>query len=163
MTRPINGMRPVHPGELLREDFLIPLGLSVNTLAVALNVSVTLLHRIVKERQAVDADTAERLARYFGGDAISWLMLQAVYDLKNLPTQEKIRRDVHPCGFENENPNDDPDLQAVDFLAYRAAMARKGVQAKSLKQMIDESDFSRPRSKEEELWLSNSPVGNEIL
>jgi antitoxin HigA-1 len=79
---PINRMRPVHPGEILREDFLTPLEMSVNALAQALRVPATRLHEIVKERRAVTPDTALRLARYFGGDAQSWLYLQASYDLK---------------------------------------------------------------------------------
>ena len=79
---PINRMRPVHPGEILREDFLAPLEMSVNALAQALRVPSTRLHEIVKERRAVTPDTALRLARYFGGDAQSWLNLQASYDLK---------------------------------------------------------------------------------
>jgi len=86
MTRPVNRMRAIHPGEVLREDFLIPAGISVNTLALALGVPATRIHEIAKERRAVTADTAERLARYFGGDAASWLALQASYDLKTLPT-----------------------------------------------------------------------------
>lgn len=64
-----NGMRPIHPGEILREDYLVPLGLSVNALANALRVPATRLHEIVKERRAITLDTALRLARYFGGDA----------------------------------------------------------------------------------------------
>lgn len=79
---PIDGMRPVHPGEILREDFLAPLALSVNALAQSLRVPTTRLHEIVKERRAVTPDTALRLARYFGGDAQSWLNLQSSYDLK---------------------------------------------------------------------------------
>lgn len=79
---PINRMRPVHPGEILREDFLGPLEMSVNALAQALRVPATRLHEIVKERRGVTPDTALRLARYFGGDAQSWLNLQASYDLK---------------------------------------------------------------------------------
>ena len=94
MNRPINRMRPVHPGEVLREDYLAPLGLSVNALAVALGVPATRIHEIVKERRAVTADTAARLARYFGGDAASWLAMQASYDLKTLPTRKDIERQV---------------------------------------------------------------------
>lgn len=89
-------MRPVHPGEILREDFLAPLNMSANALALALNVPATRIHEIVKERRSVTADTAERLARYFGGDAASWLNLQAVYDLKTLPTRDEIVRRVEP-------------------------------------------------------------------
>lgn len=89
-------MRPVHPGEVLREEFLGPLQMSVNALALALGVPATRIHEIVKERRAVTADTAERLARYFGGDAASWLNLQAIYDLKTLPTRDEILRRVEP-------------------------------------------------------------------
>ena len=92
MNRPVNRMRPVHPGEILREDYLVPLGLSVNALSVALGVPATRIHEIVKERRAVTADTAARLAKHFGGDAASWLVLQANYDLKTLPTLNEIDR-----------------------------------------------------------------------
>ncbi|HEV3018141.1 MAG TPA: HigA family addiction module antitoxin [Burkholderiaceae bacterium] len=96
MNRPTNGMRPVHPGEVLRADYLVPLALSVNALALALGVPATRIHEIVKERRSVTADTAERLARYFGGDAASWLNLQATYDLKTLATRKEILRRVEP-------------------------------------------------------------------
>ena len=92
MTRPVNRMRPVHPGEVLREDYLIPFGLSVNALSIALGVPATRVHEIVKERRAITADTAARLAKYFGGDAASWLVLQANYDLQTLPTRKEIER-----------------------------------------------------------------------
>lgn len=94
MSHPIDRMRPVHPGEVLREDFLLPLGLSVNALAVALDVPATRIHEVVKERRGISADTAARLARYFGGDAASWLVLQANFDLKTLPTRKDIVRKV---------------------------------------------------------------------
>ena len=94
MTRPVNRMRPVHPGEILREDYLLPLGLSVNALSVALGVPATRIHEIVKERRAITADTAARLAKHFGGDGASWLVLQANYDLKTLPTLADIERQV---------------------------------------------------------------------
>lgn len=95
MPLPPNRMRPVHPGEILREDFLEPLGLSANALALALAVPATRIHEILKERRSITADTAERLARYFGGDASSWLALQANYDLKTLPSRGEIERRVH--------------------------------------------------------------------
>lgn len=94
MANPVDRMRPVHPGEVLREDYLVPLGLSVNALAVALDVPATRMHEIVKERRSITADTAARLAAYFGGDAASWLVLQANYDLKTLPTRKDIARAV---------------------------------------------------------------------
>jgi addiction module HigA family antidote len=75
-------MRPIHPGEILREEYLEPLGMSVNALAKALNVTPARMNEIVRERRGVTADTALRLARYFGTDARSWLNLQAAYDLR---------------------------------------------------------------------------------
>ncbi|MEO0374055.1 MAG: HigA family addiction module antitoxin [Cyanobacteria bacterium P01_A01_bin.17] len=96
MSKPVNRMRPVHPGEVLREDFLMPLEMSAHALALALSVPATRIHEIVKERRSVTADTAERLSRYFGGDAASWLSLQAVYDLKTLTTRDEIIRRVEP-------------------------------------------------------------------
>lgn len=98
MSRAVNRMRAVHPGEVLREDFLVPLGMSVNALAVALGVPATRIHEIVKERRAITADTSARLARYFGGDAASWLILQANHDLKTLPTLREIERTVAARG-----------------------------------------------------------------
>lgn len=71
-----NQVRPVHPGEILREEFLAPLGMSANALAKALSVPAPRINEIVRERRGITADTAMRLARYFGGDARSWLNLQ---------------------------------------------------------------------------------------
>lgn len=96
MARLINKMRSVHPGEILREDYLKPLDMSVNALATALRVPATRLHEIVNERRGISADTAVRLAHYFGGDAQSWLNLQATYDLKTLPTIRRIEKEVLP-------------------------------------------------------------------
>ncbi len=95
-NRPINQMRPVHPGEILREDFLAPLNMSVNALALALNVPASRIHEIVKERRSITADTASRLARYFGGDAASWLNLQGIYDLKTLSNRDEIIQQIRP-------------------------------------------------------------------
>lgn len=93
-----NRMRPIHPGEILREEYLAPFGLSVNALAMALHVPTTRLHEIVNERRSVTADTALRLARYFGGDAQSWMNLQAAYDLRSTEAErgEEITRKVSP-------------------------------------------------------------------
>jgi len=77
-----NRMRPIHPGEILREEFLIPLDMSVNALAIALRVPATRIHEIVKERRSISPDTALRLARYFGASAEFWLNLQSSYDLR---------------------------------------------------------------------------------
>ena len=94
-----NGMRPVHPGEVLREDYLVPLEIKANTLAKALNVPAPQVNDIVRERRGVSADTAMRLARYFGGDARSWLNLQAAYDLRvaELENARRIEREVKPA------------------------------------------------------------------
>ncbi len=93
-----NGMRPVHPGEILREDFLRPAGLSANALARALHVPAPRVNDIVRERRGISADTAMRLARYFGGDAHSWLNLQAIYDLRvaEIANARRVEREVMP-------------------------------------------------------------------
>ncbi|MGE0487478.1 MAG: HigA family addiction module antitoxin [Gammaproteobacteria bacterium] len=96
MTKPVNRMRPVHPGEVLREEFLRPLGLSVNPLAGELRVPATRIHEIVNERRGITADTAVRLARYFDTSAEVWLNLQTAYDPKTLPTLADIERRVTP-------------------------------------------------------------------
>ena len=72
--------------------------MSVNALAVALGVPATRVHEIVKERRGVSVNTAARLARYFGGDAASWLVLQANYDLKTLATQKDIELRIQVRG-----------------------------------------------------------------
>ena len=94
-----NGMRPVHPGEVLREDFLAPLGMSANVLAKALNVPAPRINDVVRERRGISADTAMRLARYFGGDARSWLNLQAAYDLRvaEIENAKRIEREITPA------------------------------------------------------------------
>jgi addiction module HigA family antidote len=99
-----NGMRPVHPGEVLREDFLRPAGLSVNALAKALHVPTSRINDVVLERRGITADTALRLARYFGGDAQSWLNLQAMYDLRvaEIANRKKIEREVSPICLDLE-------------------------------------------------------------
>ena len=77
-----NNMRPIHPGEVLREDYLEPLNMSANALAVALRIPAPRINDVVRERRSISPDTALRLSRFFGGDAQSWLNLQAAYDLK---------------------------------------------------------------------------------
>ena len=94
-----NGMRPVHPGEILREDYVVPLGMSATALARALNIPGPRINNIVRERRAVTADTAMRLARYFGGDARSWLVLQSAYDLRvaEIRNATRIKREIAPA------------------------------------------------------------------
>ena len=79
---PVNRMPPVHPGEILREDVLAPLGMSVNALALALRVPQNRMAEIVAGRRGITGDTALRLARYLGTTPDFWVRLQADYDLK---------------------------------------------------------------------------------
>ncbi len=73
---------PVHPGEILREEFMLPFGLSSTALAKAIGVTPARVNDIVRERRGITADTALRLARYFGTDAQSWMNLQKNYELE---------------------------------------------------------------------------------
>ena len=82
MRKPKGLVPPVHPGEVLREDFMKPLGLTVNKLALELHVPATRIGEIVHERRRVTAETALRLARYFNTNAEFWLNLQNFYDLE---------------------------------------------------------------------------------
>jgi addiction module HigA family antidote len=79
---PINKMRPIHPGEILGEEFLIPLEMTAHALALELKVPAPRINDLVRERRAVTPDTALRLARYFGTTPQFWMTLQASYDLK---------------------------------------------------------------------------------
>ena len=96
--KPKNGMRPIHPGEVLREDFLAALDMTPHALAMALHVPASRVNDIVLERRGVTLDTALRLARFFGGDAYSWLNLQTAYDLKRAEQElaPRIVREVVP-------------------------------------------------------------------
>ncbi len=80
-TPPVNGMRPIHPGEVLREEFLLPMGLNPHALAMALQVPAPRIHDIVNERRAVTVDTALRMAQYFGNSPDFWLGLQTDFDM----------------------------------------------------------------------------------
>src|SRR5215470_12417205 len=82
---------PPHPGETIREDYLIPLNMSVNQLAKALGIGAARVNEIVRGERGITADTALRLARYFDTSAEFWLNLQTLYDLR-LAQQEKGRR-----------------------------------------------------------------------
>jgi len=91
-------LKPVHPGEVLREEFMRPLGLSVNRLALDLRVPVTRMAEIVHRRRAVTSDTALRLGRLFRTTPEFWLNLQTRYDLEVArDRQEKrVEREVQP-------------------------------------------------------------------
>src|SRR5271156_2726201 len=82
---------PIHPGEFLREDFLLPLGLSANALAMALRVPVTRISEILRERRGITADTALRLARYFGTTPDFWMKMQLSYDLALASSHAAVR------------------------------------------------------------------------
>src|SRR5690242_9229272 len=91
-------LTPIHPGEILREDVLEPLGMSVNQLAKALGVDAARLNEIARGRRGITADTALRLSRYLGTSPEFWLNLQTRYDLQ-LARQTKakeIERAVKP-------------------------------------------------------------------
>jgi addiction module HigA family antidote len=80
MTRIKNGMRPIHPGEILREEFLVPLNMSAHALAMSLQVPAPRINDIVRERRTVTADTALRLSKFFDTSVEFWMGLQADYD-----------------------------------------------------------------------------------
>ena len=92
-------MMSFHLQRYAKEDFLKPSGLSVNALAKALHVPTPRINDIVLKRRGISADTAMRLARYFGGDAQSWLNLQTIYDLRvaERTSARKIEREVAPA------------------------------------------------------------------
>ncbi len=89
---------PVHPGEILLEDFLNPLGITRYRLAKSIGVPQRRIDEICAGKRAITADTAMRLARFFGTDAQSWMNLQAAYDLEvaEMNLAERIEREVKP-------------------------------------------------------------------
>src|SRR5437899_6695453 len=91
-------LKPVHPGEVLREEYLAPLKLSMNKLALDLRVPATRIAEIVHERRGITPDTALRLGRYFNTSARFWLNAQSVYELEVAQDQLRstIERDVRP-------------------------------------------------------------------
>ena len=98
MPKKNKGMPPVHPGEILREDLMKPLGLTVRGLASELRVPVSRLSEIVNGRRALNADAALRLSRYFGNTPEFWINLQAAYDLRVTihSSANRIEREVRP-------------------------------------------------------------------
>jgi addiction module HigA family antidote len=91
-------LKPIHPGEILREEFMKPLGLSMNRMALDLRVPVTRIADIVNERRGITADTALRFARYFKNSATFWMNLQMRYDLEVAEDEiaGQVERDVRP-------------------------------------------------------------------
>jgi antitoxin HigA-1 len=98
MAKKKRKMPPIHPGETLREDFMKPLGLTANRLAIQLRVPAARINEIVNLRRAISADTALRLARYFGTSPQFWTNLQANYDLELAEDAvgERIHDEVKP-------------------------------------------------------------------
>jgi antitoxin HigA-1 len=90
---------PIHPGEILREEFLVPLGLSANALAIAIGVPATRVNEIVNERRGITGDTALRLGRYFHMTAEFWMSLQGDYDLElvRYRSGKEIKEAVRPA------------------------------------------------------------------
>lgn len=91
-------LKPVHPGEILREEFIEPLGLNPHKLSLALRVSAPTVSEITHEKRSVSPDTALRLARYFNTTPEFWLNLQTRYDLEMARDEEEaaIKREVQP-------------------------------------------------------------------
>ena len=96
-----NGMRPVHPGEILLEDYIKPMGVSVRAVAIALHVPYSRLSEITKGKRGVSADTALRLERYFGSEAKGWLNLQAAYELRvaEIANGKAIAKKIQPIAL----------------------------------------------------------------
>jgi addiction module HigA family antidote len=93
----MNNMRPIHPGEIIKEEYLKPLSMSVNALAVALRVPASRINDVVRQKRGVSIDTALRLSIYFNTTSQFWMNLQISYDLK-IATQnmEKIENEIIP-------------------------------------------------------------------
>ncbi len=93
----MNNMRPIHPGEIIKEEYLKPLSMSVNALAVALRVPASRINDVVRQKRVVSIDTALRLSIYFNSTSQFWMNLQISYDLK-IATQniEKIEKEIIP-------------------------------------------------------------------
>jgi len=98
MTRKKREIPPVHPGEILSEEFLKPLGLSMNQLALALRVPGNRINAIVAGQRGITADTALRLGRYFATSPQFWINMQARYDLESAKDElaDRIEREVRP-------------------------------------------------------------------
>ena len=97
-------IQPVHPGEILLEEFLEPMGISQYRLAKDINVPARRINEIVKKKRAITADTAMRLALFFRMSSQFWLGLQKDYELAiaKLALSEKLKKEVHPWRGLNE-------------------------------------------------------------
>ena len=97
-----NGMRAIHPGEILREEYLVPLNMTANALSKKLGVTASRINEIVKEKRGITPETALRLERCFGGDAQSWMNLQTMYDLKIAGKAKVIMKEVEVVIMAND-------------------------------------------------------------
>jgi len=98
MTKRTSKLPPIHPGEILLEEFLKPMGMSAHQLAIALRVPATRISEIVNQNRGITASTALRLSRYFGTSPKFWLNLQASYELEVAEDRlgESIKREILP-------------------------------------------------------------------
>lgn len=105
MTKSQTRLSPIHPGEILRAEFMEPLHLSMNRLALDLRIPVTRIAEIVHERRGISPDTALRLARYFNTSAAFWMNLQTAYDLEIAADKlsRSIEREVQPASMAAAN------------------------------------------------------------
>lgn len=96
-----NGMRPIPPGEILIEDYIRPISISLRTVALALHIPYSRLVAITKGTRGIAADTALRLERYFGSEARGWLNLQSAYDLLIAETSvgQAIAEEIMPVAL----------------------------------------------------------------
>jgi len=93
----MNNMRPIHPGEIIKEEYLEPLNMSANALAVALRVPAPRINDVIRQKRGVSIDTALRLARYFNTTPQFWMNLQISYDLKMAKqNMTKIENEIIP-------------------------------------------------------------------
>ena len=91
-------LKPVHPGEVLREEFMIPFNLNANSLALALRVAPPAVYEIIKEERGISSEMALRLGRYFGTTPDFWVNLQSHYELSlsRQRAEEKIMKEIQP-------------------------------------------------------------------
>ena len=94
----VETLKPIHPGEVLKEEFLKPFGLSDDALAVGTHIQIGVIKRIASRQEAVTADIALRLARFFGTSAQFWLGLQSDYDLDvaRIKIGKRLEKEIVP-------------------------------------------------------------------
>jgi addiction module HigA family antidote len=120
---------PIHPGELLREEFLGPLGMSAHELALSLRVPATRINDIVNEKRGITADTALRLSQYFGTTPRFWMNMQASWELEVAEDQlgDAVRRDVLPRTRVSARSLDTPPAQRATTWVCKARPGKRGI------------------------------------